>query len=83
MRIAERALNYLGGVPKCIVPDNLKSGVNEACRYEPELNRSYQELAEHYSVAIIPARVKKTARQSQSGEGSTGSGALDYCPSAS
>ena len=55
----QRALNYLGGVPKCIVPDNLKSGVNEACRYEPELNRSYQELAEHYSVAIIPARVKK------------------------
>ena len=55
----QRALNYLGGVPKCIVPDNLKSGVNEACRYEPELNRSYQELAEHYSLAIIPARVKK------------------------
>ena len=55
----QRALAFFGGVPKCIVPDNLKSGVTGACRYEPDLNRSYQELAEHYGVAIIPARVKK------------------------
>ena len=36
----QRALAFLGGVPECIVPDNLKSGINAACRYEPELNRS-------------------------------------------
>lgn len=55
----QRALAFLGGVPECIVPDNLKSGINAACRYEPELNRSYQEFAEHYGVAIIPTRVRK------------------------
>ena len=55
----QRALAFLGGVPECIVPDNLKSGINAACRYEPELNRSYQEFAEHYGVAVIPTRVRK------------------------
>lgn len=54
-----RALEYFGGVPAAIVPDNLKSPVHKALRYEPELNPSYQEFAEHYQVAILPARVKK------------------------
>jgi len=55
----QRALTFFGGVPKVIVPDNLKSGVNSPCRYEPGLNGSYQEFAEHYGVAVIPARPKK------------------------
>lgn len=55
----QRALAFFGGVPECIVPDNLKSGVTAPCRYEPGINRSYQEFAEHYGVAVIPARVKK------------------------
>ena len=46
-------------VPAAIVPDNLKSGVQRACRYEPDLNPSYQDFAEHYGVAILPARVRK------------------------
>lgn len=54
-----RALEYLGGVPEVIVPDNLKSGVTSPCRYEPELNPTYREFAAHYSVSIIPARVRK------------------------
>ena len=54
-----RALAYFGGVPRAIVPDNLKSGVNQAHRYEPELNPAYQDFAEHYQVAILPARVRK------------------------
>lgn len=54
-----RALEYFGGVPQAIVPDNLKSGVHRACRYEPDLNPSYQDFAEHYGVAILPARVRK------------------------
>src|SRR5216684_6271510 len=41
------------------VPDNLKTGVVRPCRYEPLLHRSYQEMAEHYGTAIIPARIKK------------------------
>lgn len=55
----ERALRFFGGVPECIVPDNLKAGVTDPCRYEPGINRSYQEFAEHYGVAIVPARPKK------------------------
>lgn len=54
-----RALEYFGGVPRAIVPDNLKSGVRRPCRYEPDLNPSYQDFAEHYGVAILPARVRK------------------------
>ena len=41
----QRALSFFGGVPSCIVPDNLKSGVSDPCRYEPGVNRSYQEFA--------------------------------------
>lgn len=54
-----RAFAFFGGVPRAVVPDNLKSGVTDPCRYEPSLNRAYQELAQHYEVAVIPARPKK------------------------
>ncbi|MGQ0428763.1 MAG: IS21 family transposase [Gammaproteobacteria bacterium] len=54
-----RALEYFGGSPAAFVPDNLKSAVTKARRYEPELNRAYQEFAEHYGIAILPARVRK------------------------
>ncbi|CAM3700025.1 IS21 family transposase [Deinococcus saxicola] len=54
-----RAFASFGGVPEIVVPDNLKAGVTHASRYEPELNRAYAELAEHYGVAIIPARVRR------------------------
>ncbi len=54
-----RALHFFGGVPEIIVPDNLKSGVSKTCRYEPEINPTYQDLASHYSVAVVPARVRK------------------------
>ncbi len=42
-----------------VVPDNLKGAVSKACRYEPDLNPTYQQLAEHYGVAVIPARPYK------------------------
>ena len=51
-----RALEFLGGVPGAVVPDQLKSGVTRACRYEPEIQRSYDELARHYGTVILPAR---------------------------
>lgn len=54
-----RAFEFLGGVPEIVVPDNLKSGVKRPCRYEPDLNPSYQELADHYDRIICPARVRK------------------------
>ena len=52
-----RALQYLGGVPQVLVPDNLKSGVTRPHLYEPDLNPTYQEMATHYGVAVLPARV--------------------------
>lgn len=55
----QRALAFFGGVPECIVPDNLKTGVTDPCRYEPGVNLSYGELAQHYGVAILPARPYK------------------------
>ena len=54
-----RAFAFFGGVAEILVPDNLKSGVVSACRYEPALNPSYAELAAHYGTAIIPARIRK------------------------
>ena len=50
------ALEFFGGVPEIIVPDNPKAGVTRACRYEPDLNPAYQEMAAHYGAAVIPAR---------------------------
>jgi len=53
------AFEFLGALPEMVVPDNLKTGVVKACRYEPELNPSYAELAGHYGVTIVPARVRR------------------------
>ena len=53
------AYTFFAGVAKVTVPDNLKTGVAQPCRYEPVIHRSYQEMAEHYGTVIIPARVKK------------------------
>jgi transposase len=53
------ALCAIGGVPKAIVCDNLKAGVTAMSRYEPGINRTYQDLAEHYGTAILPTRPRK------------------------
>jgi len=54
-----RMFAFFGGVPEIVVPDNLKAGVKHPCRYEPDLNPTYQDLAQHYGTAVIPARVRK------------------------
>ena len=54
-----RAFQYFGCLARMLVPDNLKSGVNNACFYEPELNPTYAEMAEHYGCAVLPARPQK------------------------
>ncbi|TVQ76050.1 MAG: IS21 family transposase [Flavobacteriales bacterium] len=54
-----RALKFFGGAPEIFVPDNLKDGVIKAHRYEPDLNPTYQEMAMHYGIAILPARVRR------------------------
>jgi len=54
-----RALEYFQCAPRVLVPDNLKSGVSKACKYEPELNPTYADMAEHYGCAVVPARPRK------------------------
>jgi len=54
-----RAFAYIGGVPEAVVPDNLKSGVSKTCRYEPDINPTYNDLARYYQTVILPARVRK------------------------
>jgi transposase len=51
-----RMFRYFGGVPRLVVPDNLKSGVHKASFYDPEINRSYGMMASYYGVGILPAR---------------------------
>lgn len=53
-----RAFSFIGGVPELVVCDNTRSGVSHSCRYEPELNPTYQELLSHYGCACVPARVR-------------------------
>jgi transposase len=54
-----RAFSFFGGTSELLVPDNLRSGVSKAHRYEPDLNPTYMDLASHYGVAVLPARVRK------------------------
>jgi transposase len=54
-----RAFEFFGGLPKLIVPDNAKTGVTRACRYDPDLNPTYQQMAMHYGVGVVPARPYK------------------------
>jgi transposase len=53
------AFSFYGGVTRAIVPDNPKTAVILANRYEPELHPTYQAMAEHYGTAILPARPKE------------------------
>ena len=55
----QNALQYFGGSPKALVPDNLKSAVTRACKYEPSINESFQSLANHYNTVVLPARPYK------------------------
>ena len=54
-----RMFRFLGGVPRLVVPDNLKSGVHKASFYDPEINRSCGMMAAHYRVGVVPARPRK------------------------
>ena len=54
-----RCFAFFGGTSQILVPDNLRSGVTKAHRYEPDINPSYRDLAEHYGIAVLPARSRK------------------------
>jgi transposase len=54
-----RMFEFIGGCPRLLVPDNLKSAVNKASFYDPEINHTYGRMAEHYGIGIMPARPYK------------------------
>ena len=54
-----RAFEFFGGLPKILRPDNLKTGIKSPNYYEPDVNPTYQEMAEYYQVAVLPTRVRK------------------------
>jgi transposase len=54
-----RAFEYFGGVVALLVPDNLRSGINKACRYEPDANPLYADMVSYYGTAVLPARPYK------------------------
>lgn len=74
------ALQYFGTVPEILVPDNLKTGVTNAHRYEPTLNRTYRGWAGHYGMAIVPAPPGTAPGQGQSRSRRSGRGTLDSGP---
>jgi len=53
-----RAFEFFNGVTEILVPDNTKTAVTSPCRYEPDLNPTYQDMAEHYATVVIPTRVR-------------------------
>ena len=53
------AFAAIGGVPQALVPDNLKAGITKPSRYEPGINRTYQDLADHYDCVVLPTRIVK------------------------
>ena len=55
----ENTLHYFGGVPAAIVPDNLRSAVTKSDKYEPKINETFADFAEHYNTTILPTRAYK------------------------
>ncbi len=54
-----RAIDFLGGVPELLIPDNTKTAVKRPCYYHPTIHRTYANMASHYGAAILPARVRR------------------------
>jgi transposase len=59
IQASENALHFFGGVPRVLVPDNLKSAVHKANKYEAELNATFLDFANHYGTTVLPARSYK------------------------
>jgi transposase len=64
-----RAFEFFNALPEILVPDNLRSGTTKACKFDPDLNPTYQQMAAHYNVAIIPARPLRPKDKSKAENG--------------
>ena len=67
-----RCFEFLQAVPALVIPDNIKSGVTSPCFYDPDLNHTYQKLAEHYGTAVLPTRVRKPRDKAKAESGVQG-----------
>jgi transposase len=65
------AFQFFGGTTRLLIPDNLKTGVDRVSWYNPVINKTYHEMAEHYGTAVIPARVRKP-KDKPNAEGTVG-----------
>jgi len=59
IQATQNALHFFGGVPRALVPDNLKSAVTKADKYEPDLDETFLDFANHYQTTVLPARSRK------------------------
>ena len=78
-----RMFEHWGGVPELVIPDNEKAAVRRASRNEPDVNRTYYDLAIHYGTAVLPARARRRTRRRwrrQSRTGAMGSGTAAQPP---
>lgn len=55
----QNALHFFGGVPRVLIPDNLKSAVHKPDKYEAEINTAFMDFANHYGTTVLPARSRK------------------------
>ena len=53
------AFEFFGGIPAIVVPDNLKTVVTKPNYYDPDINPTYADMARHYGVVVLPARIRK------------------------
>ena len=65
----KRMNEFFGGTTECWIPDNLRAGVTQSNRYEPTINQTYLNLAQHYGVAEVPARVRRPQDKSKAESG--------------
>lgn len=71
------ALEYYGGAPRLVIPDHTKTGVTKACRYDPNLNPTYQDVALHYGMGVVSTRPRSPRDKAKVESRSTRSRALD------
>lgn len=55
-----RMFEYYGGATEIVTPDNPKTGAKRSCRYDPDIQRTYENMVRHYGAVVMPARVRKT-----------------------
>jgi transposase len=75
-----KAFVFIDGVPEIVVPDNTKTGITKACRYEPDINPTYHAMSAYYGTAVIPAGVRAQGQGQSRERGSSSSSGGSWQP---